>query len=207
MSYKQDDNYIEVAERIEKFYEEYPDGRLVCDVPPMGFKFGDKDFIGIHAKAYRSKDDPFPGDGLAWEPVPGTTPFTRNSELMNAQTAAIGRAIVSCGLLASRKIASAEEVRNRKAEQDVPEPKEKAPAKPKVDGIPENLVRQVEPAVKSWLQDNPTKKDDFKLKIVALGVASPDARKLSDVLAQIPTEKALNELTAWLSEHDATVTT
>ena len=123
---------------------------------------------------------------------------------MSAQTAPIGRAIVSVGLLASRKLASADEVRNRKAEQDAPA--EKPKAKPKVDGISDNLVRQVEPAVKSWLQDNPTKKDDFKLKIVALGVASPDERKLSDVLAQIPTENALSELTAWLSEHDATVT-
>jgi hypothetical protein len=197
MTYKPNDDYIEVAERIEKFYQEYPDGRLVCEGTPMGFTFGSLDFVAVHAKAYRTSDDAHPGDGLAWEPVPGTTPFTRNSELMNAQTAAIGRAIVSVGLLASRKIASAEEVRNRKAENDDP-PK----PKPKVEGISDNLVRQVEPAVKAWLKDHSDLKDEFKLKLVAIGVVSPDERKLSDVLAQIPDEKALNELMGWLNDHD-----
>jgi hypothetical protein len=197
MSYKQDDNYIEVAERIEKFYEAYPDGRLVCDDPPIGFKFGEQEFIGVRAKAYRSKEDPYPGDGWAWEPVPGTTPFTRNSELMNAQTAAIGRAIVSVGLLASRKIASAEEVRNRKAESDKPSP----PVTATLKGLSDDQVGAVLPAVKAWLQDNAERKDEFKLKLVSLGVESPN-KKLSDVLAQLPDEDALKGLMGWLSEHD-----
>ena len=199
MSYKQDDNYIEVAERIEKFYEAYPEGRLVCDEPPIGFKFGDLEFIGVRAKAYRSKEDPYPGDGWAWEPVPGTTPFTRNSELMNAQTAAIGRAIVSVGLLASRKIASAEEVRNRKAESANPAPAPVASSPP--EGLPSEQVDVVLPAVKAWLGDNADRKDEFKLKLVSLGVSSPN-KKLSDVLAQLPDEDALKGLMGWLSEHD-----
>ena len=199
MSYKQDDNYIEVAERIEKFYEEYPEGRLVCDEPPMGLTFGDQEFICVRAKAYRSPEDPYPGDGWAWEPVPGTTPFTRNSELMNAQTAAIGRAIVSVGLLASRKIASAEEVRNRKAESANPAPAPVASSAP--EGLPSEQVEAVLPAVKAWLGDNVDRKDEFKLNLVSLGVSSPN-KKLSDVLAQLPDEDALKGLMAWLSEHD-----
>ena len=199
MSYKQDDNYIEVAERIEKFYEAYPEGRLVCDEPPMGLTFGDQEFICVRAKAYRSPEDKYPGDGWAWEPVPGTTPFTRNSELMNAQTAAIGRAIVSVGLLASRKIASAEEVRNRKAESDNPAPAPVASSPP--EGLPSEQVDAVLPAVKAWLGDNADRKDEFKLKLVSLGVSSPN-KKLSDVLAQLPDEDALKGLMAWLSEHD-----
>ena len=200
MSYKPDDNYIDVAERIAQFYDEHPDGRLICADAPMMVNVNGQDFVIVHARAFRSLDDPLPGDGWAWEPVPGTTPFTKNSELMNAQTAAIGRAIVSVGLLASRKIASAEEVRNRKAEQEV---EKKPAAKKKANGkISDDMVRQLEPAVKAWLKDHPDKRDDFKLKIVALGVVSPDQEKLSDVLGQLPSEKAVAELTAWLGKND-----
>ena len=57
------------------------------------------------------------------------------------------------------------------------------------------------PAVKAWLGDNADRKDEFKLKLVSLGVSSPN-KKLSDVLAQLPDEDALKGLMGWLSEHD-----
>ena len=44
--------------------------------------------------------------------MPGPTPFTRDSEMMNSQTAAWGRAIIAVGI-PSKKIASAEEVQAR----------------------------------------------------------------------------------------------
>ena len=110
-------DYIDVAARITQFYEKYPDGRLTTvdwDVKP---DLDGKTFVWVHAKAYRTPDDPLPGDGIAWEPVPGPTSFTRDSELMNAQTAAIGRAIVSLGF-DTKKIASADEVRARQPENN-----------------------------------------------------------------------------------------
>ncbi len=54
-----------------------------------------------------------PGQGTAWEPVPGPTPFTRDSELQNAETSAWGRAIAALGFKVKDGIASAEDVRNR----------------------------------------------------------------------------------------------
>lgn len=103
--------YIDVAQRITEFYERFPDGRLTtADFYPQ--TIGDKQFVVCHAKAYRTPDDPLPGDGVAWEPVPGPTQFTRDSELMNAQTAAWGRAIVALGF-GTKKIASKQEVQAR----------------------------------------------------------------------------------------------
>lgn len=197
MSYQQDPDYIEVPERIIEFYKQYPDGRITGTESPFSITIGDQEFIVFHAQAYRTPTDSHPGDGWAWEPVPGTTPFTKNSELMNAQTAAIGRAIVGVGLLASRKIASAEEVRNRQAE-DKP-----AKAKPKASNgkIPAKMVAELEPAVRSWLKDHDDKRDDFKLQVVKLGVDSPDM-ELKEVLAQLPNKKAAEDLTAWLSANE-----
>ncbi len=106
------DDYVDVSERIRQFYEKYPDGRLVTGSPPQVIEAGGKPYIWYHAKAYRTPDDPLPGDGWAAEPVPGPTPFTRDSELMNSETAAWGRAIVALGF-STKHIASANEVRNR----------------------------------------------------------------------------------------------
>jgi hypothetical protein len=104
-------SYTDVAERIRLFYDRFPDGRLVT-VDWDHVEVGGKHFILCHAKAFRTQDDPLPGDGLAWEPVPGPTQFTRDSELMNAQTAAWGRAIVALGF-ETKKIASRQEVQAR----------------------------------------------------------------------------------------------
>ena len=103
------DDYVDVAERITAFYERYPDGRLTTVDWEVKPDLDGKNFVWVHAKAYRTPDDPLPGDGIAWEPVPGPTQFTRDSELMNAQTAAWGRAIVALGF-GTKKIASRDEV-------------------------------------------------------------------------------------------------
>ena len=111
------DNYTDVAERIRLFYERFPEGRLTTvdwDIKP---DLDGKTFVWVHAKAYRTPDDPLPGDGIAWEPVPGPTQFTRDSELMNAQTAAWGRAIVALGF-ETKKIASKQEVQARNGASD-----------------------------------------------------------------------------------------
>lgn len=107
-------DYKEVSERIDDFREKHPEGTLQSEVIPSPFD----SFVIVKAYAYRSPDDPRPGVGLAWEPVPGKTPYTKDSELMNAETSAWGRAIVAVGASDAKKVASANEVRNR---QDSPE--------------------------------------------------------------------------------------
>lgn len=109
------DEYIDVAERISLFNERYPDGSLQT----LGWdvrRVDERTFIVYRAAAYRSPDDTRPGHGTAWEPFPGPTQYTRDSELMNAETAAWGRAIVAVGIVAHRKIASKQEVKARNGE-------------------------------------------------------------------------------------------
>lgn len=105
------DDYVDVAERIRLFYERYPDGRLLT-VEHGKYEVGERTFVYCMASAYRTPEDVKPCKGIAWEPMPGATPYTRDSELMNAETAAWGRAIIAAGI-PSKKIASAQEVRNR----------------------------------------------------------------------------------------------
>ena len=113
------DGYVDVAERIRTFKEKHPDGSL----QPIEWKIVDVDghtFIVYQAAAYRTADDTRPGIGTAWEPFPGKTSYTKDSELQNAETSAWGRAIVAALAADTQKIASAEEVRNRQADSDAP---------------------------------------------------------------------------------------
>jgi hypothetical protein len=106
-------DYIDVAERIRDFREQYPNGSLQR-VDLQFIDFAGKSWVVFTAAAYRTPDDERPGHGTAWEPVPGPTNFTRDSELQNAETSAWGRALVA--VLAAdtkRGVASANEVRNR----------------------------------------------------------------------------------------------
>ena len=117
-------DYIDVAARIVEFREKYPDGRLRPADPTVPYrieKIGEETFIVVVAAAHRDKDDTLPGVGMAYEVFPGKTPYTRGSELQNAETSAWGRAIVAA-LAADTKrgVASAEEVRNRSAEREQP---------------------------------------------------------------------------------------
>lgn len=109
MAFELSDDYVDVAARIREFREKYPTGSL----QQLDLKFVDfagKSWVVFTAAAYRTPDDPRPGMGTAWEPVPGKTPYTRDSELQNAETAAWGRAIVATLAADTKKIATAEDV-------------------------------------------------------------------------------------------------
>jgi hypothetical protein len=112
-------NYVDVAERIRRFKEAFPQGSLRPLNPDEPYRIeviGDRTFIVYIAAAYRHPEDNCPGVGTAWEIFPGTTSFTRDSELMNAETSAWGRAIkASLAATEELKVASANEVRNRQS--------------------------------------------------------------------------------------------
>jgi hypothetical protein len=102
--------YIEVADRLRDWYEKHPGGRIVTEV----LENNDKR-VTVRAEAYRKADDALPaGVGHSALTIPGTTPYTRGSELENAETSAVGRALVMAGL-PSKKIASADEVQAKRA--------------------------------------------------------------------------------------------
>lgn len=121
MGFEIDPSYKEVTERIADFKAKHPDGTLqpLDHARPFWIEtVGEREFICYAAAAYRTPTDPVPGVGLAWEPFPGKTPYTKDSELMNAETSAWGRAIVAALASESKSIASANEVRNRRADTE-----------------------------------------------------------------------------------------
>ena len=116
------DSYNTVPERIAEFAVKYPTGCL----QRLDLQFvnvAGVDWIVFTAAALRTPDDMAPGHGTAWERVPGLTPYTKNSELQNAETSAWGRAIVAVLAADTRKgIATRSEVEPRNAERSVSAP-------------------------------------------------------------------------------------
>lgn len=110
------DNYVEVPERLRQFFAKYPEGCLQGEgffVRDAGADQGSVTGYVFRAFAHRSPEDEMPGIGTAYEPIPGKTPYTKDSEVMNAETSAWGRAITALGFDFGT-IASREEVQNRR---------------------------------------------------------------------------------------------
>jgi hypothetical protein len=106
-------DYIEVKDRIAKFYDLYGNGRLVTGEVRLTTEPDGVPRVLVQGLAYRTPDDPLPGQGWSWMALPGTTSYTKGSELENTETSAWGRAIGSLGILIDRSIASANEVQNK----------------------------------------------------------------------------------------------
>jgi hypothetical protein len=99
------EDYIQVNERIIAFKEEFPEGSLQSELVELS-----EDQVVVKAYAYRTPDDQRPGIGHSGLRIPGATPYTRGSELENAETSAWGRALAALGFEVKRGIASREEV-------------------------------------------------------------------------------------------------
>lgn len=122
MSYDLKD-YVDVAERVRQFWAKYPDGSIQTEF--MGLLPGRDDMFYAVTKVYRNPEDTSPVSGMAAELTNGKTGFTRNSELMNLETSAVGRALGMLGIgikksLASRDEVSLSEARNKGADYDRP---------------------------------------------------------------------------------------
>ena len=107
-------NYVDVPTRFAAALERWPELRIMENRPEI-INIDDKTFISVTMQAWRTPDDPIPCQATCFEPFPGKTSFTRDSEQMNASTSALGRVL---GLMMSfgPKLASFEEVRNRQPE-------------------------------------------------------------------------------------------
>ena len=117
MSFNMDD-YVDVAERIKRVKEQYPEAVFRPANPIEPFKIVEVagiTYIAYTAALYRDAFDPCPAIACAWEEIPGRTPYTKGSELMNAETSAWGRCAIAIGI-PSKKIASAQEVKAKQPE-------------------------------------------------------------------------------------------
>jgi hypothetical protein len=126
----EDSGYVDVAERIRQLKAVHPNAVLRPANPLEPFKImeiGGREFIVYVAACYKSPDDPMPAIAVAAEPAVGKTQFTRDSEVMNAETSAWGRAIMAALACDTTKVASANEVRNRIADQQAAPVRPSAP--------------------------------------------------------------------------------
>lgn len=139
-------NYVDVATRIRQLREKHPEAVLRPANPAEPFRIveiGGREFIIYTAACYRSPNDPMPAIAVAAEPVIGQSSFTRNSEVMNAETSAWGRAIMAALAVDEPQIASREEVENRRNDSDT-------------QRLVEKTVREVFPEINEVKDGQPT---------------------------------------------------
>lgn len=106
MDYLKD--YIEVKDRIQTFYELYPNGAIHFEFKGE-LHLNNETYIWGKAFAYPDRNELGWCSGHAWERVPAKG-FAKGSELMTLETSAVGRALAMLGIKVSRSIASKEEM-------------------------------------------------------------------------------------------------
>lgn len=188
------EGYNTVAERIAEWREQYPDGTLApvdLAVPYRIETVGSQTFLVVVAAAYRTPDDPRPGVGMAWEPLPGLTNFTRNSELQNAETSAWGRAIIAVGAADAKKgVASRDEVERRQSESEYLSSEEYA----EMQAVP-GLRTSLKGAIDKWIDGDDGRAEALKAWFAGEGL--PPVRVMSaaqcdlvmDYLMALPDEE------------------
>ncbi|HZG50752.1 MAG TPA: hypothetical protein VEZ40_01330 [Pyrinomonadaceae bacterium] len=101
------EDYVPVAERLERFYERFPDGRVITHIIEHNSESG---FVLMRAEIYRSPDDAQPAStGHAFE-VRGESYVNKTSYIENCETGSVGRALALLGFEVKRGIASREEL-------------------------------------------------------------------------------------------------
>lgn len=130
-------DYVDVAERLREFYEKHPKGRVITQL----IDHSDKRVV-VKAEVYREAGEAWPaGVGHSQMAIPGSTSYTRGAELENAETSAVGRALVMAGL-PSKRIASSDEVAAKRDPGSAPEPKAPAPIQePDLSKLAEDIFR------------------------------------------------------------------
>jgi hypothetical protein len=111
--------YVDVKTRLKQALALYPQLRIVEHRPEITM-VGDQLFIECSVTVSRDPDDPIPVTAYIFEPYPGKTSFTKNSEQANGATSVLGRALGYMGLGIDKSIASSNEVLGRQqgAEDD-----------------------------------------------------------------------------------------
>jgi hypothetical protein len=105
-------DYVDVPARVKMLFERWPNARIVESLPQIRM-FDGREWIEVTVTIHLG-DDTTPVVASAWE-CKGTTSFTRDSEMMNCSTSALGRALGM--MIPFGKMASFEEVQNRQDEQ------------------------------------------------------------------------------------------
>jgi hypothetical protein len=105
-------NYVDVPARLSMALEQYPN-MSVLEHPVQVREVDGKTYIEVTVEVICNDDADRRATASAWEIHPGHTPFTKESEMMNSSTSALGRALGFLGFGIAKSIASQDEVRAR----------------------------------------------------------------------------------------------
>jgi hypothetical protein len=158
-------DYVEVADRIRAWYEAYPNARIETEIVSINDKL-----VVVKAYAYRGEnpDEKPAGIGHSSMNIPGSTPYTRGSELENTETSAAGRALVMAGL-PSKKVASGDEIRAKSGAAPKADPVVSA-----AKAIFDDVEIKDSPIVLDWLSAIDSASDSADLQKVGQQIASLD---------------------------------
>ena len=112
-------DYVEVNQRIIKFYEKYPTGRILTEILSW-----EGERVVMKATAYRDETDTIGATGHAYEKE-GSSFINKTSALENCETSAVGRALALLGFEVKKSVASYEEVANARLNQNTEEKSDK----------------------------------------------------------------------------------
>lgn len=180
------DGYVDVAERIRQLREKHPEAVLRPYNPAEPFKImeiGGREFIIYTAACYRTPDDPMPAIAVAAEPAVGKTNYTRDSEVMNAETSAWGRCIVAALAADTQKIASLDEVRNRKAEDAEPSVRKHPAGSPTAEQIGQKAVEIIKEQLGGVEVSQPA-------NVRSISSGAPASDKQKGLISKLVKEKA-----------------
>ena len=105
-------DYVDVPTRLAEALKRWPDLRIQ-ETKPLIVTVDNQQYIEICCYVWRDAADLKPSIAYCWEPIPGRTPYTKGSEMMNASTSCLGRALGFLGMGIGKSIASRNEVQAR----------------------------------------------------------------------------------------------
>ena len=105
-------DYVDVPTRLAEALKRWPDLRIQ-ETKPVIVTVDNQQYVEISCTVWNDAADLLPTVAYCWEPIPGRNPYTKGSEMMNASTSCLGRALGMKGMGIGKSIASRNEVQAR----------------------------------------------------------------------------------------------
>lgn len=205
------DDYIEVKDRIVKFWVKYPEGAIITEMLHVddrcvrfkAYVYANKTEvpgtpIGTgHAEEYRITEADIKKDSKKqYEP-------NATSAVENCETSAVGRALAMAGFEVSRSVASRQEmekverqqIKRENSKEALDKPKEPARVEPNGDAESEHLTQEEARVAAGRIKGTGMEMSAVQLKLVAMGIEN--AKTLAGAL-QVMTKEEAQELESWV---------